>query len=295
TVVVKVLRNKINDRDRNTQLTRFQKYVEVWAKLRSDFTLPFHGIGMSERDGQSQIYSVSPYLRNGDAVAYHESHSISAAESLQIALDAAFGLRYLHEKRPAIVHSGVRTDNILIDDTGRGVLAGFRLTDEVGGITPQTGMTNDAYRFSPPEHFADNPPPRKTSADVWSWSMVALHLVGGKKPFPESNDFQAAQFILKGLRPQRNDYPRILQISDPDAFWTILQDCWTQDETARISMDEVVSRMKSLIKHNEVFKPVPIRPGDRMVGDEKMVVDEQPVDGRIQPPVRQGRSPRGQR
>ncbi|KAG8739267.1 hypothetical protein FRC10_005829 [Ceratobasidium sp. 414] len=273
TVVVKVMRNKINGRDRNTQLARFQKYVEVWASLRSDFTLPFHGIGMSERDGQSQMWVIT--------VTYHEICSVTAAESLQIALDAAFGLRYLHERRPAIVHSGIRTDNILIDDSGRGVLAGFRLTDEADGVISHTGFNNDSYRFLPPELFADKPPPRKTSADVWSWAMVALHLVGGKKPFPSFNDFQAGKSVLDGLRPERGDYPRILEILDPDGFWGILVDCWAQDEDKRPDMDVVVSRMKQVIKGNEVIKPVPVRPAD------KAFVDDQPDDGRSQPPVRQ--------
>jgi hypothetical protein len=43
-------------------------------------------------------------------------------------LDAALGLRYLHNKIPAIVHFGLRTDDILIDDTGRGILGGFGWT-----------------------------------------------------------------------------------------------------------------------------------------------------------------------
>jgi hypothetical protein len=38
------------------------------------------------------------------------------------------GLRYLHCKTPAIVHFSLHTDDILIDDTGRGILGGFGWT-----------------------------------------------------------------------------------------------------------------------------------------------------------------------
>ncbi|KAG8711576.1 hypothetical protein FRC09_020525 [Ceratobasidium sp. 395] len=290
TVVIKALRDRINGKDRQSQLPRFQKHAEVWSSLRSDYTLPFHGIGMSEQNNQMQIYSVSPYLQNGDAATYRKHRQISAAEWLQIALDVAMGLQYLHSKRPAIVHGGVRTDNILIDDSGRGVLAGFGLTEEADDIpTAQTGITNDSYRFLPPERLSDTPFPRKTSADVWMWAMIALDLVGGKPPFCDSGDLPAAQLINGGQKPKRENYPKIEEISSPEKFWQILEDCWAQDETQRQDMEDVVYRMKKLPQRNEVYKPVPVRPGDLTS------VDEEPVDGRIQPPVAQGPARRGQR
>ncbi|KAG9121050.1 hypothetical protein FRC07_003161 [Ceratobasidium sp. 392] len=289
TVVIKALRDKIDGRDRNSQLPRFQKTAELWASLRSDYTLPFHGIGMSEQNGQIQIYSVSPFLPNGDAAKYHQNRFVPPAQSLQIVLDAAQGLNYLHNKRPAIVHFGVRTDDILITDDGRGVLAGFGLMKEADDISiaTQTGMASDSYRFLPPEHLAGTSFPHKTSADVWAWAMIALHLVGGNKPYYDSTDLQAAMLISNGQRPMREKYPRLRDITDPDAFWELLNDCWAVDEARRPDMDNIVDRMKQLVgKPSEVLRPIAIRPGDGAT------MDEEPVDGRSQPPTAQGRDPR---
>ncbi|KAG8680992.1 hypothetical protein FRC08_015920, partial [Ceratobasidium sp. 394] len=282
TVVIKALRDKLAGKDSPAQIRKFQKHVEMWHSLRSDYTLSFYGIGKSEQNGLTQIYSVSPYMKHGDAVAYHQKFLVSTAESLQIALDVAYAVRYLHEKRPPIVHFSICTENVLIDDQGRGVLAGFGLLEEASDIPSayHTGLTNELYRFIAPEHLTDSFP-RKTSADVWSWAMVALHLVGSKKPFGDASDFQAATLASTGQLPKRVNYPRIEELSDPEAFWQLLEGCWAQDETQRLEMDDVVIRLKRLSRFDEVPKPVHIRA-------DLPSVDGTLEYGRIAPPVVQG-------
>ncbi|KAG9095497.1 hypothetical protein FRC06_009748 [Ceratobasidium sp. 370] len=283
TVVIKALRDRLVGRDNTTQIRKFQKHVEVWHSLRSEYTLPFYGIGKSEQNGLTQIYSVSPYMKNGDAVAYHRNFLVSAAGSLQIALDVAYAVRYLHERRSPVVHFSICTENVLIDDRGRGVLAGFGLIAEASDIPSayHTGVTNDLYRFIAPEHLTESYP-RRTSSDVWSWAMVALHLVGGKKPFADSSDFQAATLASNGHLPNRKDYPRIGEISDPEAFWQLLEKCWARDETQRPPMDEVVIQLRRLSQLDEVPRPLHLRADlPSMDGTQEY--------GRIAPPVVQPR------
>ncbi|KAG8739269.1 hypothetical protein FRC10_005831 [Ceratobasidium sp. 414] len=239
TVVIKALRDKVAGKDSPAQIRKFQEHVEMWHKLRSEHTLPFYGIGKSEQNGLTQIYSVAPYMKNGDAVAYHQNYFVSPAESLQIALDAAYAVRYLHEKRPPVVHFSICTENILIDDQGRGILAGFGL----------------------------------------------LELVGDNKPFGDTNDFQAATLASTGQLPKRKNYRRIEEISDPEAFWQLLEHCWAQDETQRPDMDEVVIRLRRLSRFDEPPKSVHIR-GDLPSVDGTLEY------GRIAPPVVQGPQPR---
>jgi hypothetical protein len=54
-------------------------------------------------------------------------------------LDAARGLSYLHSKTPAIVHFGFHTNDILIDDTGRGILGGFGWASVCFNLSVKTG------------------------------------------------------------------------------------------------------------------------------------------------------------
>ncbi|KAG9119338.1 hypothetical protein FRC07_005685 [Ceratobasidium sp. 392] len=49
---------------------RFLREAKLWATFRSDYTLPFDGIGMeaSEGDEHFQLYMASPLMKNFDAV-----------------------------------------------------------------------------------------------------------------------------------------------------------------------------------------------------------------------------------
>ncbi|QRV82282.1 Serine/threonine-protein kinase [Ceratobasidium sp. AG-Ba] len=277
TVVIKALRQNLPGKSIDILVQRFQNATEVVHSLRSDYTLPFYGIGKSDINGQTLIYSVSPYLPNGDAVAFHQVNAVAVTKSLQIACDVARALDYLHGKSPPIVHSGVRTDNILIANDGRGILAGFGLIQEANTDTnlSHTG-SNDFHRYLAPEHLGPSCP-QKPSGDI----------VGGRKPFDGMNDFQAATQVANGQRPKRDNYPRAYDIIDADGFWQLLDLCWAQEESERPDMSEVVFRMTKLCKANRIVKPLPTG-----TYEEAPNIDEPLYDGKPTRPVAQGPRPR---
>ncbi|KAJ1305879.1 hypothetical protein OPQ81_010601 [Rhizoctonia solani] len=49
---------------------RFVRIASLWYDLRSDYTLPFYGIGMEsfEQNNHFQLYMVSPLMKNFDAI-----------------------------------------------------------------------------------------------------------------------------------------------------------------------------------------------------------------------------------
>ncbi|CCO31550.1 hypothetical protein BN14_05595 [Rhizoctonia solani AG-1 IB] len=109
------------------------RIASLWYDFRSDYTLPFHGIGMEAFEGTEhfQLYMVSPLMKNFDAMTYLRKYrkNVGTRKSiLRIITDAALGLQYLHNRHPPVVHSGMKGDNILITDSGGAVLGGFGLT-----------------------------------------------------------------------------------------------------------------------------------------------------------------------
>ncbi|KAG9087329.1 hypothetical protein FRC06_002596 [Ceratobasidium sp. 370] len=137
---------------------RFLRDAKLWSTFRSDYTLPFHGIGMEALgDGGFQLYMVSPLMKNLDAVTYlkqHRSDPSIKSDILRIITDAARGLQYLHDKDPPVVHSGMQGGNVLVTDSGGGVLGGFGLTKALQKKVPgeklptavMTGLT-EAQRY----------------------------------------------------------------------------------------------------------------------------------------------------
>ncbi|KAG9091930.1 hypothetical protein FS749_016134, partial [Ceratobasidium sp. UAMH 11750] len=165
---------------------RFLRDAKLWATFRSDYTLPFYGIGMEAFEGERhfQLYMVSPLMKNFDAVTYLKQHKKNPGMKegiMRIIIDAAKGLQYLHDRDPPVVHSGMRGDNILITDSGGGVLGGFGLTKALQNSTgnekiPPAVMTGktESQRWMAPEMFAEDTPVLQTPSDIWGWAMAAL-------------------------------------------------------------------------------------------------------------------------
>lgn len=233
-------------------------------------------------------------MPNLDAVTYQRNHPCSIDDSIGIALDVSFALRYLYERTPSIVHFNVRSENVLINAEGRGVLSGFGLSKELPNsrgqpTTSHAGVPDENNRFRAPEYYSNPSPLPKSSADVYGWAMTALQLVGGKPPFcEESKDFSAVTLAINGGRPKRESYPTIENLHEPDVFWQLLDDCWDQEESKRPTMDAVVVRMKA-IRDNQFGRrdPPVVQPRRRSEGIE-------PADGRSNQGTEQRAPPQGQ-
>ena len=80
----------------------------------------------------NQMGLVYEFMANGnmaDHLSGKYDHTLSWTQRLQIALDAAQGLEYLHSGcKPAIVHRDVKTSNILLNEKNRAKLADFGLS-----------------------------------------------------------------------------------------------------------------------------------------------------------------------
>ncbi|KAF8596624.1 kinase-like protein [Ceratobasidium sp. AG-I] len=301
-VVIKMLRNRLVDEDIATRLAqqRFQRHIDIWCDLRYDHILPLYGIGMkTESSGENFVYCVSPFMRNGDAVAYMEANSPPVQQRLKIVkefistivLHVANALRYLHDKDEPIVRFNVCSQNVLIDDDGRGVLGGMGFSKALRS-RKQPRQTV----FQAPEYHQDPDCSRKTSADVWSWAMVALQLVGGRAPFHEvRGGYRLISSMIEGGRPDRNLYDGIKELVEAELFWRLLEDCWAIDESERPTMDEVVRRTKKIMDKESQLgrRDPPVVPAPRPRRTEGSF--SEPVDGQKNQGAVQSRGPSHQR
>ncbi|KAB5590273.1 Serine/threonine-protein kinase [Ceratobasidium theobromae] len=266
-VAKKVFRIGMSDRENITRYAeRFLRIARLWQDFRSDYTLPFYGIGVElfEMDKHFQLYMVSPLMKNFDVMTYLKQYGRDTLgmkkNMLRIITDAALGLQYLHNRDTPVVHSGMRGENILIKDSGRAVLGGFGLTkalEEAGeeGI-PQVVMTGrtESQRWMPPEMFADDPPLR-TPCDVWGWAMAALEVVSGMVPYYTHKQPVTIMLKVNQGPPRRKEYIKFEDYAyRPDEMWELFERCWAREPEARPTMDEVVVRLKEIGKlpeHNK--------------------------------------------
>ncbi|KAG9075098.1 hypothetical protein FRC06_010267, partial [Ceratobasidium sp. 370] len=235
--------------------------AKSWVTLRSDYVLPFYGIGMEAFKGTQyfQLYLVSPLMENFDAVTYlrlRRKRSNAQGAIMCIITDAARGLQYLHNRDSPIVYSKMRGDNILITDSERGVLGGVRpidckiLQSSAGSKQPSpTGKTSEteSQRWMAPEMLAEEAKIRAPS-DVWGWAMTALELISGLPPYYQNKQPNTIVLdIQKIKRPVRTEHAEFENYAlKPDEMWALLERCWEFAPEKRPTIDEVLVDLKRI-------------------------------------------------
>ncbi|XP_019092979.1 PREDICTED: receptor-like protein kinase At5g59670 isoform X2 [Camelina sativa] len=133
-------------------------------------------------DGDS-LALIYEFLPNGDLkqhLSVKGSRSIiNWTVRLQIALEAARGLEYLHIGcKPPMVHRDVKTANILLDENFKAKIADFGLSRSFqggGGESQDATTVAGTFGYLDPEYYRTNRLSEKS--DVYSFGIVLLEMI----------------------------------------------------------------------------------------------------------------------
>ncbi|XP_057822227.1 chitin elicitor receptor kinase 1 isoform X2 [Cryptomeria japonica] len=142
-------------------------------------------IGFCTRDSLFLIYE---FVERGTLSQHlHGSGfpTLSWPVRVQIALDAARGLEYIHEHtKPTYIHRDVKTSNILIDKQYRAKVADFGLTKLTGSVLGSISFTFPTklvgtFGYMSPEYarFGDVSP----KVDVYSFGVVLFEIISARE------------------------------------------------------------------------------------------------------------------
>ncbi|KAJ8760415.1 hypothetical protein K2173_015082 [Erythroxylum novogranatense] len=147
---------------------------------------------------------VYEFMKNGslDNFLFTEGHqtekSLDWASRFTIALGTARGITYLHEEcRDCIVHCDIKPENILLDENFTAKVSDFGLAKLINSkdhryrtLTSVRGTRG----YLPPEWLANLPITSKS--DVYSYGMVLLEIVSGKRNFEVSEETNRKKFSI---------------------------------------------------------------------------------------------------
>ncbi|XP_042413739.1 probable LRR receptor-like serine/threonine-protein kinase At1g05700 isoform X2 [Zingiber officinale] len=114
--------------------------------------------------------------------------SLSWRQRLQIALESAQGLDYLHKScKPSIIHRDVKTANILLSETFEAKIADFGISKTLSETnTHVSTIIIGTKGYLDPEYHITGQLSRKS--DVYSFGVVILELITGKPAIITSED-----------------------------------------------------------------------------------------------------------
>ncbi|XP_027172569.1 chitin elicitor receptor kinase 1-like [Coffea eugenioides] len=133
---------------------------------------------------EGSLFLVYEYIENGNLSQHLRGSGrepLSWSARVQIALDSARGLEYIHEHTvPVYIHRDIKSANILIDKNFHAKVADFGLTKltEVGSSSLPTRLVG-TFGYMPPEYaqYGDVSP----KVDVYAFGVVLYELISAKE------------------------------------------------------------------------------------------------------------------
>ncbi|KDQ07595.1 hypothetical protein BOTBODRAFT_597817 [Botryobasidium botryosum FD-172 SS1] len=215
--------------------------VHVWRKLQHPNILPL--IGLCTLDAVT--YMVSPWMTNGNAFDYVRNNP--GADRLCLLAQAADGLKFLHDFNPTIVHGDMRGPNVLISASGAARIADFGLShvmEEVSKFSYSTSWKLAGhFAWMAPELLGDDPPPRSTETDVFSFGRMIVELTAGEQPFFYLHSLASVlSAAIAGRTPKRPE-PGSIAYELGDEIWALAEECYRMEPNSRPQMSAVASRI----------------------------------------------------
>ncbi|RLN00583.1 serine/threonine-protein kinase NAK [Panicum miliaceum] len=260
---------KLMDRPGKQGEEEFEMEVELLSRLRSPYLLSL--IGHCSEGGQRLL--VYEFMANGGLQEhlYPSRGSCGGISKLdwdtrmRIALEAAKGLEYLHERvNPPVIHRDFKSSNILLDKDFHARVSDFGLaklgSDRAGGHVSTRVLGTQGYvapEYALTGHLT-------TKSDVYSYGVVLLELLTGRVPVDMKRP-PGEGVLVNWALPMLTDREKVVRILDPalegqyslkDAVQVaaIAAMCVQPEADYRPLMADVVQSLVPLVKNRSAQK-----------------------------------------
>ncbi|KAK8629818.1 hypothetical protein V6N13_078644 [Hibiscus sabdariffa] len=217
----------------------FWREADILSKLHHPNVVAFYGVVQDGPGGT--LATVTEFMVNGSLrhVLLSKDRQLDRRKRLIIAMDAAFGMEYLHSKN--IVHFDLKCDNLLVNlkDPVRPIckVGDFGLS-KIKRNTLVTGGVRGTLPWMAPELLNGSSSKVSEKVDVFSFGIVLWEILTGEEPYANMHYGAIIGGIVSNtLRPPVPNH------CDPE--WKLLMEqCWAPDPVVRPSFTEIARRLR---------------------------------------------------
>ncbi|KAJ0761553.1 putative protein kinase TKL-Pl-6 family [Helianthus annuus] len=222
----------------------FWREARILSNLHHPNVVAFYGVVPDAAGGT--LATVTEFMANGSLrnVLIKKDRSLDRRRKLLIAMDAAFGMEYLHSKN--IVHFDLKCDNLLVNmrDPQRPVckVGDFGLS-RIKRNTLVSGGVRGTLPWMAPELLNGSTTRVSEKVDVFSFGITLWEILTSEEPYANMHCGAIIGGIVKDtLRPIIPDR------CEPE-WKKLMEQCWSTDPTNRPSFTEITNRLRAMSKN----------------------------------------------
>ncbi|XP_061374487.1 protein LYK5-like [Gastrolobium bilobum] len=234
------------------------KEIEILNKVNHSNVIRLSGVSFNE----GHWYLVYEYAANGslsDWIFFNNGDVkfLSWTQRIQIALDVATGLDYLHSSTyPLHIHKDLKITNILLDNDFRAKVANLSLARSLerdGDQFPATRHIVGTRGYMAPEYLENGLV--STKLDVFAFGALMLEILTGKEVATIlAQDNTNLSDVLSAILGEESGQQRLKEFMDPSlqanyplelAIFVVgmIDNCMKKDPTSRPAMYEIVQSL----------------------------------------------------
>ncbi|KAI4324765.1 hypothetical protein MLD38_030222 [Melastoma candidum] len=255
-----------------TKTKEFLAEMKVLCKVHHSNLVELLGYAATDRE----LFLIYEYAQNGPLKTHlHDPQSkgqtyLSWIMRVQIALDVARGLEYIHEHtKNHYVHRDIKTSNILLDGSFRAKISDFglaKLIGKTGDAEASVTKVVGSFGYLAPEYLSNGL--ATTKSDVYAFGVVLFELVSGKEATicTESSQTKSAErrslvsIMLSALRNVTESTcvssmkdcidPNLMDLYPEDCLFKVVmlgKQCVDDDPILRPDMKQVVISLSQIL------------------------------------------------
>ncbi|XP_030467718.1 lysM domain receptor-like kinase 4 [Syzygium oleosum] len=235
--------------------------VDILNKINHSNLIRLSGICFDE----GHWYFVYEYAVNGPLSEWiyqnnSEGRFLTWMQRMQIALDVATGLDYLHHfTTPPHVHKNIKSSNILLDGDFRAKIASLGLARSTEGEDGGFALTRHIVGtkgYMAPEYLENGL--ISVNLDVYAFGVLLLEMMTGKEVISLcGGENMQAYDVVSLVLTEDGGHERLMQLIDPSmremypldlAIYVIriIESCLKKNPSDRPAMDEIVQSLSKV-------------------------------------------------
>nr|GFB13477.1 protein kinase-like domain, phloem protein 2-like protein [Tanacetum cinerariifolium] len=240
--------------------TEFFKEIEMLSQYKHDNIITLLGYCMEGKE----LILVYEYASHGSLDSCLNSPHLTWTLRLKICLQAAKGLRYLHdpsESHLRVIHRDIKSANILLDDEWNAKVSDFGLSkispENANLVTYATGTTG----YSDPQYYKTYTLTEKS--DVYSFGVTLFEVLCGRLCYDVTGNNELLVFVHKWMKSYEQNKLEDVIFKELDMkqmdqsslklFSDIAYKCLNESREERPSMAEVVTELEVALQAQEDY------------------------------------------